>query len=97
MRTQVRKCPPLSKLFSSAHLLKIWTAVPIDALLTAIEAHSKHMLGSFSSELTMASKQQAWKIVTTKIRICLYACMGIFCHFIVSLRHSRNMFLYFAS
>ena len=75
-----------------------WTAAPIDAILTAIEAHRKHIpvLGSFSFEVTMASKQQAYKIVTAKVRIYLYACMGIFYYFIVSLRHSRNMFLCFA-
>ena len=53
-----------------------WTNTEVEALITAIELNRKHLLGSLSAEVTMASMQQAWKIVTTKANMMLTC--GIF-------------------
>ena len=47
-----------------------WSEVEIDALLTAVESNRKQILGSFSSEVTLNSKQNAWKIVAFKVSWC---------------------------
>ena len=36
-----------------------WTEQEVEALVSAIEIRKKHILGSFSSEITAASKQIA--------------------------------------
>ena len=48
-----------------------WTEQEIEALVGAIEIRKKHILGSFSSEITAASKQIAWKQVVMEVS---YAC-----------------------
>ena len=38
-----------------------WTQLEIEALVISIEHNRKHILDSFLTEVTAASKQQAWK------------------------------------
>ena len=65
-----------------------WTDTEVKALITAVELNRKHLLGSFSAEVSMASKQQAWKIVATKVKYDAYLR-----HFWWVIRRSQRKFL----
>ena len=74
-----------------------WSEVEIDALVTAVESNRKQILGSFSSEVTLNSKQNAWKIVAFKVSWCfsssvLSRSLG-FLHYIITVSLLRNIVL----
>ena len=74
-----------------------WSEMEIDALVTAVESNRKQILGSFSSEVTLNSKQNAWKIVAFKVSWCfsssvLSRSLG-FLHYIITVSLLRNIVL----
>ena len=74
-----------------------WSEVEIDALVTAVESNRKQILGLFSSEVTLNSKQNAWKIVAFKVSWCfsssvLSRSLG-FLHYIITVSLLRNIVL----
>ena len=62
-----------------------------------VESNRKQILGSFSSEVTLNSKQNAWKIVAFKVSWCfsssvLSRSLG-FLHYIITVSLLRNIVL----